>query len=78
MTSGGSLRKRSVVVAGHATSITLEDLFWELLKRQAGQRGLSVNDLVTEIDANRDGNLSSAIRIFVTEKLIGRASKTTF
>lgn len=63
------LAKRSVLVAGHHTSLTLEDVFWEALKDIAAQRRLSVNALVTEIDAGRTGNLSSAVRVFVLRTL---------
>jgi predicted DNA-binding ribbon-helix-helix protein len=61
------LAKRSVLVAGHHTSLTLEDVFWDGLKAIAARRGVSVNALVTEIDAGRTGNLSSAIRVFVLQ-----------
>lgn len=61
------LRKRSVLVAGHATSVSLEDAFWDALAAIARERGLSVNQLVTDIDRRREGNLSSAIRVFVLE-----------
>ena len=59
------MRKHSLLVAGHPTSVTLEDAFWDALKEIARQRGIPVNNLVTEIDRTRDGNLSSAIRVFV-------------
>ncbi|HVH78425.1 MAG TPA: ribbon-helix-helix domain-containing protein [Stellaceae bacterium] len=59
--------KRSVRVAGHATSISLEAAFWEALRELAAFRGLSVNALVAAIDASRAGNLSSAIRLFVLD-----------
>ncbi len=58
--------KRSVVIAGHSTSVSLEAPFWETLKNIAAARGRSVQALVGEIDAGRGGqNLSSAIRVFV-------------
>jgi predicted DNA-binding ribbon-helix-helix protein len=60
--------KRSVRIAGHATSISLEAAFWHGLCDIAAARGLSVNALVAKIDAERDGNLSSAIRLFVLER----------
>ncbi|MTI11486.1 aryl-sulfate sulfotransferase [Rhodospirillaceae bacterium RKSG073] len=59
------MKKRSVVIAGHRTSISLENLFWEQLRVVATGQNKSVNNLITEIDKNRSGNLSSAIRIFV-------------
>ena len=61
------IRKHSVLVAGHETSISLEDAFWRVLKEIAASRGASVNELVTEIDRRRTGNLSSAIRVFALE-----------
>lgn len=62
---GGGLRKRSVVIAGHATSVSLEAEFWEALAGIARARGVSVNALVAEVDATRAGNLSSSLRVFV-------------
>jgi predicted DNA-binding ribbon-helix-helix protein len=60
--------KRSLVIAGHRTSISIEDAFWRRLRRIAGERGLSLNRLAAMIDASRDdANLSSAIRVFVLE-----------
>jgi predicted DNA-binding ribbon-helix-helix protein len=60
--------KRSVVVAGHRTSVSLEEEFWSALKVIAGKRLMSVSDLVGSIDAQRQrGNLSSALRLFVLE-----------
>jgi predicted DNA-binding ribbon-helix-helix protein len=63
------IRKRSVVIAGHATSISLEAEFWEALKIIAENRGLSLNALVAAIDSERSGNLSSALRLLVLEEL---------
>jgi predicted DNA-binding ribbon-helix-helix protein len=58
--------KRSIVVAGHKTSVSLEDAFWTGLKEIAGERGMTLSELVATIDTGRDhGNLSSAIRLFV-------------
>jgi predicted DNA-binding ribbon-helix-helix protein len=59
------IKKRSVVIAGHRTSISLENAFWEALRDLAIGRSISVNQLVTEIDRARQGNLSSAIRTHV-------------
>ena len=60
--------KRSLVIAGHRTSISLEDAFWRRLRRIATKRGLSLNGLAAMVDASRgDANLSSAIRVFVLE-----------
>lgn len=69
---GGGIRKRSVVIGGHATSVSVEQPFWDGLRRIARERGVSVNALLGEIDRANAGNLSSAIRIFVLETLAGR------
>ena len=62
-----TLRKRSVTIAGHATSLSLEEEFWRDLREVARGRKLSLNALVASIDATRAGNLSSALRLFVRE-----------
>ena len=59
--------KRSVRIAGHATSVSLEAAFWQGLCDIAAARRVSVNALLVAIDATRDGNLSSAIRLFVLD-----------
>jgi len=60
------VEKRSIVVAGHKTSVSLEDAFWKALKEIAVLRGKTLSDLVASIDGARaHGNLSSAIRLFV-------------
>jgi predicted DNA-binding ribbon-helix-helix protein len=60
--------KRSIVIAGHKTSVSLEDAFWRGLKEIAGQREMTLSDLVALIDSERrHGNLSSAIRLFVLD-----------
>lgn len=61
------LVKHSVRIAGHATSVSLEPPFWEALCEIAARRHRSVNGLLAEIDTERSGNLSSAIRLFVLE-----------
>jgi predicted DNA-binding ribbon-helix-helix protein len=60
-----TVAKRSIVIAGHKTSISLEDEFWNGLKAIAENRRRTLSGLVAEIDQNRQGNLSSAIRVFV-------------
>jgi predicted DNA-binding ribbon-helix-helix protein len=57
--------KRSIRIAGHSTSISLEPEFWDELKWIAAKEGLSLNQLVAKIDAGRQGNLSSALRLYV-------------
>jgi predicted DNA-binding ribbon-helix-helix protein len=63
---GDGVVKRSVAIAGHRTSVSLEAPFWDALRALAARRGVSVQALVGEIDAGRGAqNLSSAIRVFV-------------
>ena len=60
--------KRSIVIAGHKTSVSLEDAFWKGLKDIAVGRDMTLSDLVAAIDTERQhGNLSSAIRLFVLD-----------
>lgn len=69
-------RKRSVSVAGHATSVSLEPAFWEALGEIAAERSLPVARLIAEIDAGRaNGGLSSAIRLFVLDHFRRRAGR---
>ena len=66
--------KRSVLVAGHATSVSIEEAFWTGLKDIARERGLSLNALIAAIDADRrTPNLSSAIRLAVLAHYQGRS-----
>ena len=75
------MRKRSVTIHGHPTSISLEDEFWQELAAIAGARGLSLNALVTEIDKTRTGprgsgaNLSSTLRVFVLKQVKRKISR---
>jgi predicted DNA-binding ribbon-helix-helix protein len=65
--------KRSVVVGGHKTSVSLEEAFWDSVKDISRGRGVTVSDLIGSIDANRQqGNLSSAIRLFVLDHFKSR------
>ena len=67
---GALVVKRSLVVAGHRTSVSLEAAFWPRLKAIAAERGLSVNALAAAVDAARgEANLSSALRVFVLNAL---------
>jgi len=66
-TDATRIRKHSIVIAGHRTSVSLEDAFWTILNEIAAAEGLSVNRLITRIDETRSGNLSSALRVFVLE-----------
>jgi predicted DNA-binding ribbon-helix-helix protein len=68
--------KRSIVIAGHKTSVSLEDAFWQGLKEIAQSRRMTLSDLVSTIDSDRrHGNLSSAIRLFVLDHYRANASR---
>jgi predicted DNA-binding ribbon-helix-helix protein len=60
-----AVRKRSVTLAGHRTSLSLEEAFWDALKDAAREEKTSINALVERIDRERTGNLSSAVRVFL-------------
>ena len=65
--------KRSIIIAGHKTSVSLEDAFWKGLKEIAGNRDTTLSNLVAEIDSyRRHGNLSSAIRLYVLNHYRGQ------
>lgn len=61
--------KRSVRIAGHMTSVSLEEPFWEILRTIAAQEKRSLNHLIADIDSRRGTNLSSALRLFVLDYL---------
>ncbi len=64
------MKKRSLTIRGHATSISLEEEFWQSLKQLAAQHGLALAALVTEIDSTRGAqNLSSALRVYVLKTI---------
>lgn len=64
------IKKRSVNIAGHSTSITLEEPFWDALKSIAATQNISMNTLITAIDKTRGAaNLSSALRVYVLQSL---------
>jgi predicted DNA-binding ribbon-helix-helix protein len=70
-----TLKKHSILIAGHRTSLSLETAFWDQLKGIADRRGLSLNKLIEQIDGQRSrdakpANLSSAIRVFVLNQLL--------
>jgi predicted DNA-binding ribbon-helix-helix protein len=67
--SAHKVRKRSVRIAGHRTSVSLEDAFWGELTRIAEARKQSINALIAAIDAGRGGNLSSAVRVFILNEV---------
>ena len=63
------IKKRSLTIHGHRTSVSLEDPFWTILRSIAAERGLSLATLVQMIDKERNGTLSSALRLFVLAEL---------
>jgi predicted DNA-binding ribbon-helix-helix protein len=67
------LRKHSVLIAGHKTSVSLEDAFWDEVCAAAGERAMPLGKLIEDIDTARGGNLSSAIRLFVLDRLRDKA-----
>jgi len=62
-------RKYSLTIQGHATSLTLEPVFWAALNAAAAQDGKSLAALVAEIDEARSTNLSSAVRVWLFERV---------
>ena len=65
-----SISKRSVVIGGHKTSVSLEDAFWSDLKKIAHTEEATLSELIAKIDESRQqGNLSSAIRLYVLEHI---------
>ena len=69
-----SVIKRSVTIAGHKTSVSLEDAFWRALRDIAISRQMTLSDLLTWIDAGREhGNLSSCLRLFVLDFYLNRS-----
>ena len=71
--------KRSIVIVGHKTSVSLEDAFWNGLKDIAKKYDMNLSDIVADIDSRRRyGNLSSAIRLFVLEQARGQMLSTTY
>ncbi|QTD55369.1 ribbon-helix-helix domain-containing protein [Parasphingorhabdus cellanae] len=72
--------KRSITIAGHQTSITLEPLFWELLRAASEKQGLPINALVAQIDVQRleadePPGLATAIRLWLTHDLLGNSAQ---
>ncbi len=67
-----AIRKRSVRIAGHRTSVSVEDEFWESLKDIAKRDALSLDSLIARIDEGRSTNLSSAVRLHVLRDLRNR------
>jgi predicted DNA-binding ribbon-helix-helix protein len=73
-----SVIKRSIAIAGHKTSVSLENEFWRDLKKIANAQEATLSNVVAEIDKKRkNGNLSSAIRLFVLDQVRGPATHRT-
>lgn len=73
--SRGALQKRSMRIAGHRTSLALEQEFWSALERIARERGVSLPVLIAQIDEHRgqttpEASLASAVRVFVLENRV--------
>ena len=69
-----SIVKRSIIIGGHKSSVSLEDPFWDAMKEIAALKGTTLIQLVSQIDGNREhNNLSSAIRLFVLDHYRSRA-----
>jgi predicted DNA-binding ribbon-helix-helix protein len=64
------VKKHSVKLYGHATSVTLEPIFWEQLKKIAKKQGMSLKKVIENIDSAHPPNLSSALRVYVLKKLL--------
>ena len=63
------MKKHSVILSGHQTSLCLEDEFWNAFKDIAKEKGMAVRQLLMQIDNTHTGNLSSAVRIYVLKEL---------
>jgi len=64
------IKKRSITIAGHRTSVTIENVFWTALREIADRRGISLAALITEIDESRGTGLSSALRVFAMQEAL--------
>lgn len=67
---GGKFYKKSVSLHGHKTSISLEKAFWLALEKSACDQGISLSQLIQNIDENRQGNLASALRLYVLSEAL--------
>ena len=68
MIDDSSFQKRSLTLKGHKTSVALEKAFWAVLEEIACNRSISLPQLISEIDENRKGSLSSALRLYALKK----------
>lgn len=65
-----AVRKRSIVIRGHATSVSLEEEFWITLKKIAKDRKTSLQKIIAKVDKKRTVNLSSALRVFILKEIL--------
>lgn len=73
-----TVKKRSIAIGGHKTSVSLEDYFWTSLKQIARERTTTVSELVEVLDASREvGNLSSTIRVFILDHYRNSVARMT-
>ena len=77
MSRDAAPKKRSVRISGHETSITLEEPFWDALRDIAQAQSVSVNQLMSDIDKDREGNLSSALRVYILRHLQEKLAQQT-
>lgn len=78
MSRNAAPKKRSVRISGHETSITLEEPFWDALREIARENKVSVNKLMSDIDKDREGNLSSALRVYILQHFQEKSAQQTF
>lgn len=78
MSRDAAPKKRSVRISGHETSITLEEPFWDALRDIAQAQGISVSQLMSDIDKDREGNLSSALRVYILQYFQEKLTQQTF
>ena len=78
MSRDAAPKKRSVRISGHETSITLEEPFWQALRDIADEQGFSVNQLMSDIDKDREGNLSSALRVYILQYFQEKSAQQAF
>jgi len=71
---GALFQKRSVSLHGHKTSVSLEKAFWRILEESAIAKGISLSQLIKEIDEGRLGSLSSALRLYALACVLSRGS----
>lgn len=64
------MKKKSFVIMGHATSISLEEDFWDLLYQISKLKKMSLTALITQIDQHRTNNLSSAVRVYILNEIL--------